>query len=61
MLLRSHGVNIADFTSPPKQHVVEFAVQGVLRSSACKFSEEKINQITLCSESIFRDETLIFA
>ena len=35
----------------------------VLRSSAFKFFAEKINQIvvTLCSVSVLRDETLIFA
>ena len=35
----------------------------VLRSSSCKFSDEKINQIvvTLWGGSVFRDETLIFA
>ena len=61
MLLISHGV--VDFTSRPKQNVVEFAVKVYQRSSACKFSEEKIDQIvvTLCNVSIFRDETLIFA
>ena len=63
MLLPLHGV--VDFTS--RKYVVEFAVQvyfnTLKRSSACKFSEEKINQIvvTLRSVSVFRDETLIFA
>ena len=61
MLLPSHRV--VDFTSRPRHVWCGIRCSSVLSSSACKFSDEKINQIvvTLCSVSVFRDETLIFA
>ena len=43
MLLPSHGV--VDFTSTSKGARRGIHCSGVLKSSACKFSDEKMNQI----------------
>ena len=58
--------NVIAFTRSCRFHIkttcLVIRCSSVLRSNACKFSEEKINQIVvaLCSVKVFRDKTVSF-